>query len=482
MSKSEENGSPGDGCEARGSGEMDVALISGATFTHKSVTYYDVNGVAIIEGDIALGTVPQVKARTKAAREAVAAGVAFGVGIPGAQFRWPNCTMPYEIDSALPSQERVTDAIAHWEANTAFRFPIRTAANAGQYPDYVRFTDAGGCWSLLGRQGGMQEISLGAGCSTGNAIHEIGHAVGLWHEQSREDRDLFVTINWQNIQTGMAAQFNQHIADGDDLGAYDYGSIMHYPRTAFSKNGQETITPVTAGAVIGQRAGLSEGDIAAVLAMYPDGVAASDETKWVTALYADVLGRAPDAPGLAHWVARRQAGATLDDISNGFLNSVEYTGTVVRGLYRKFLDREPDPGGHQHWMTRLQQGAALQDVATGFCDSAEYKTNNPAPTHFVESLYSRLLGRVSDAGGKQGWVGALQSGRTTTFVIDGFLRSDEYATQRVVELYQGLLGRQPDPAGLAAWVKLLTMGVSFQRIQRGFLASNEYRARALTRF
>jgi Astacin (Peptidase family M12A) len=254
--------------EYRGSPQMDVAIIAGATFQHRAVTYYDVDGVAIVEGDIALGPVERVRDTTRRNREALAEGVAFSVGVVGAQFRWPNQEVPYQIDPGLPNQERVTDAIAHWESNTPFRFPQRSEDNADRYQNYVVFTDAGGCWSRVGMTGGEQTISLGPGCSTGNAIHEIGHTIGLWHEQSREDRDLFVIINWANIQDGMAAQFNQHITDGDDLGPYDYASIMHYPRNAFSKNGQDTITPVQPGAQIGQRTALSAGDIAGVRDMY----------------------------------------------------------------------------------------------------------------------------------------------------------------------------------------------------------------------
>ncbi|MEO5711622.1 MAG: M12 family metallopeptidase [Nocardioidaceae bacterium] len=69
-------------------------------------------------------------------------------------------------------------------------------------------------------------MNLAPGGTTGNAIHEIGHTVGMWHEQSRQDRDAFVTIHWANIQTGLEHNFNQHVSDGDNVGNYDYGSIM----------------------------------------------------------------------------------------------------------------------------------------------------------------------------------------------------------------------------------------------------------------
>lgn len=229
------------------------------------VTYEVKNGLAIIEGDIILG---EVNALTGSLESQ-------GVAISGTRHRWIGGVVPYVINVNVSNQgrENIAEAVAHWAANTEVNFIPRTSES-----DYVEFTRGAGldfCASAVGRQGGQQtvELTVSGDCSTTTLIHEMGHAIGLWHEQSRADRDRHVQILWANILADKAHNFSKHVSDGSFSGAYDYGSIMHYRCKDFSANGKPTIKLINPPAgmdcnTVGNRFGLSTGDVTYVNTLY----------------------------------------------------------------------------------------------------------------------------------------------------------------------------------------------------------------------
>ncbi|XP_078488569.1 meprin A subunit alpha-like [Ciona intestinalis] len=184
---------------------------------------------------------------------------------------WPSTTIPVQYGNRLGYKAiaGIDDARQEYEMRTCFSFPDRTDEE-----DYLLYEPLSGCWSSVGKQGGTQLVSIGAGCEWMSTIqHEMMHAIGIYHEQSRTDRDGYIYIDTDNIDPDLVYNFDKYsyeVVDNRRV-AYDYNSIMHYGDTSFSTNGGKTIITRDPAFqdVIGQRRTFSEGDVTMINRMYP---------------------------------------------------------------------------------------------------------------------------------------------------------------------------------------------------------------------
>jgi hypothetical protein len=204
-----------------------------------------------------------------------------GFGIAYSQYLWPKVgsvyQVPYIIDPASGDVMNIKGAITQF--NAAFAGVIQFVAHTSE-TNYVDFnldpnTNTGVCEATEGDAGIGEQFATGAGgtknpCAVATILHEMGHIVGLWHEQSRPDRDTYVNVNYNAVIKASRSNFDPPFdSEGEqDLTLFDYASVMEYPAFSFSRNGEPCIETIPAGIPLSNPNGYSAGDIDGILRLY----------------------------------------------------------------------------------------------------------------------------------------------------------------------------------------------------------------------
>ncbi|MBY0111573.1 MAG: hypothetical protein K2Y21_02025 [Phycisphaerales bacterium] len=192
---------------------------------------------------------------------------------------WPGGVVWYTVDPNVTTTNADRLRIAMYEIETVCGVRFNPRSNQ---VNYINVRDSSGNSSSVGMIGGLQNVNLFNWSFRYIVIHELMHALGIFHEQQRSDRDPFVVINQANIQT---AYFNANFPKNGATpsGGYDFESIMHYDACAFSTccpagstcscgSGCYSITAQPAYAafqnVMGNRGYLSQGDKDGLVSRY----------------------------------------------------------------------------------------------------------------------------------------------------------------------------------------------------------------------
>jgi astacin len=241
------------------------ATIEQGLFRGQAVTYVRDGSRLIYEGDILLDHVTPWPTHVSGVRSE-------SIGIAYPQYLWPAnakgvAQIPYVVASAGTN---LNAAIASF--NKTLAGVIQFVPRAGQ-SDYVSFdfdnnNFSGQCESNVGRIGGEQVTGGSGSCTVATILHEMGHIVGLYHEQSRPDRATYLTVDFNNVIKGSEGNFAVPADNFQDLGPFDYASVMAYIPFAFSRNGGPVLETIPPGMPLSNQTGYTAADIDGIKRLY----------------------------------------------------------------------------------------------------------------------------------------------------------------------------------------------------------------------
>ncbi len=175
--------------------------------------------------------------------------------------------------------------------------------------------------------------------------------------------------------------------------------------------------------------------VAALLAPASATAQGSDDADFIEAAYEGLLGRAPDAGGLAFWTGRLAAGETRSRVVERIGDSIEQRELVVRSAYRDVLGRSPDRGGLVFWSQGIIDRLTARSLrAQMFASNEFYQRAGGTNEGFVDQLYRRILAREPEPGGRAFWLDQLAGGRSRESVATAFLASPESISQPTLSI------------------------------------------------
>jgi uncharacterized delta-60 repeat protein len=201
----------------------------------------------------------------------------------------------------------------------------------------------------------------------------------------------------------------------------------------------------------------------------------SNNQLYVTQLYFDLLHRAPDAAGLASFVADLDNGMSRSQVAQAFTSSSEYHALEVENVYRTVLGRAADPSGLSTYTKFLDQGGTIAQVEAILLGSDEFfSKHSQTNMGFLSGVYQIVLDRAIDDSGELTWLQALNQGTSRQAVAASILASPESDVGVVNMTYARYLHRAADSGGRDGWVNALEKGLTQEQLVMNFVSVDEY--------
>jgi Astacin (Peptidase family M12A)/Bacterial Ig-like domain (group 3)/MBG domain (YGX type)/Chitobiase/beta-hexosaminidase C-terminal domain len=343
------------------------------------------------------------------------------LGVAYPQSLWPRingvATVFYVIDAASDPKAtpNIDTAIATFNADfpNLIQWVAWTAADGPNYVDVNLNAEdfSGQCEASEGYDAiPAQPMTGSTSCTVGTILHEMGHVIGLWHEQTRPDRDTYVTVNYNNVIKGSWGNFEIATDNQQVLGLYDYASVMQYPPYSFSRNGGPVIETIPAGMPLSNVEGVpvpatidySAGDKETIRRLYGAPPTQVTVTSNPVGLQVDVDGETIVTPQTFAWALNSTHTLSVPSGVQTLSGDIEASTTSAAFYYT--YGRWNDSTSQSHTIT-VAPGSGGSAFPTSAPQVATYSANFIQLVPYTSTVYPANSGQMSISPQPQSYTG-----------------------------------------------------------------------------